>query len=532
MPDLILALDQGTSGSTALVLDRELCLHGRATVEFPQHFPQAGWVEHDPEEIWASVMEAVRRVLEGLDPARIAAIGITNQRETTFIWDADTGQSLGPAIVWQDRRTSDICAGMKAHEPRVRELTGLPLDPYFSATKLAWLKARHPGRHLAFGTSDCFLIHRLSGEHLTDASNASRTQLFDIHQGKWSDELIALFGVEGIELPHVVSSAGICARIRNAAPLPDGIPIAGIAGDQQAALFGQGCFEAGQAKITYGTGSFVLMNTGARPVASQRGLLSTVAWDLGSGFRGRCETTSDFLVDSLRPLQLSGAGRPPAHSVRRAGASMPAHPGDDQVVLPQRLTYALEGGTYIAGALIQWLRDGLGIIASAAEVEALAASVPDSGGVTIIPALAGLGAPHWRPEARGLITGITRGTTKAHIARAALESIAHSQCDILEAMAAELGGPLKELRVDGGASANNLLMQMQADLSGVTLLRPKMLEATALGAGMLAGLGIGWWKGQSDIQATLSVDRTFIPGIAKDMAQRSRQAWSAIRDQA
>lgn len=480
MPDLILALDQGTSGSTALVLDRELCVHARATVEFPQHFPQAGWVEHDPEEIWSSVLEAICRVLEGLDPARIAAIGITNQRETSFIWDVDTGQSLGPAIVWQDRRTSDICARMKVHEPRVRQLTGLPLDPYFSATKLAWLRAQYPGRRLAFGTSDSFLIQRLSGEHLTDASNASRTQLFDIHQGKWSDELISLFGVEGIELPRVVPSAGLCARIRTAAPLPDGIPIAGIAGDQQAALFGQGCFEAGQAKITYGTGSFVLMNTGSRLVAAgQRGLISTVAWDLGPS-----------------------------------------------------LTYALEGGTYIAGALIQWLRDGLGIITSATEVEALAASVPDSGGVTIIPALAGLGAPHWRPEARGLIAGITRSTTKAHIARAALESIAHSQCDILEAMAAELGGPLKQLRVDGGASANNLLMQMQADLSGVTLLRPKMLEATALGAGMLARLGIGWWKGLSDMSATLPVDWEFKPGISTDKAQSSRHAWCAIRDKA
>jgi glycerol kinase len=321
------------------------------------------------------------------------------------------------------------------------------------------------------------LIHRLSGKHLTDASNASRTQLFDINRGKWSEELIGLFGVEGIALPRVVPSAGVCARIRNAAPLRDGIPIAGIAGDQQAALFGQGCIEPGQAKTTYGTGSFVLMNTGTRRVASQQGLLSTVAWDLGVGS-----------------------------------------------------VYALEGGTYIAGALIQWLRDGLGIITSAAEVEALAASVPDCGGITIIPALAGLGAPHWRPEARGLIAGITRSTTKAHIARAALESIAHSQCDILEAMATELDRPLTELRVDGGASANNLLMQMQADLSGVTLLRPRMLEATALGAGMLAGLGLGWWKGQSDIQASLQMDRIFEPGIPRDTAQKSRDAWSAIRN--
>lgn len=479
MPDLMLALDQGTTGSTALVLDRELRVRGRATVEFPQHFPQSGWVEHDPEEIWASVQEAIQRALVGLDPVRLAGIGITNQRETTFIWDADTGQSIGPAIVWQDRRTSEACARLKAHEPRVRALTGLPLDPYFSATKLAWLKARHPGRRLAFGTSDSFLIQRFTGEHLTDASNASRTQLFDIHQGKWSEELIALFGVEGIQLPRVVRSAGIVARIRDAAPLPDGLPIAGIAGDQQAALFGQGCFTAGQAKLTYGTGSFILMNTGPRPVASRHGLLTTVAWDMGHG-----------------------------------------------------TTYALEGGTYIAGALIQWLRDGLGIITSASEVEALAASVPDSGGVTIIPALAGLGAPHWRPGARGLIAGISRGTTKAHIARAALEAIAHSQCDILEAMAAELNEPLKEIRVDGGASANNLLMQLQADLSGVTLLRPKLLEATALGAGMLAGLGIGWWKGLNEINNALPVDRVFKPGISKDEAQRSRHAWSVVQKQA
>ncbi|MBL0211201.1 MAG: glycerol kinase [Holophagaceae bacterium] len=479
MPDLILALDQGTTGSTALVLDRELCLHGRATVEFPQHFPQPGWVEHDPEEIWASVQEAIGRALEGLDPARIAALGITNQRETTFIWDAESGQSLGPAIVWQDRRTSGTCAEMKAQEPRVRELTGLPVDPYFSATKLAWLKARHPGRRLAFGTSDSFLIHRLSGEHLTDASNASRTQLFDIHGGMWSGELIALFGVEGVVLPRVVPSAGVCARIRRASPLPDGVPIAGIAGDQQAALFGQGCFDAGQAKITYGTGSFVLMNTGSVPVASQRGLLGTVAWDLGSG---------------------------------------PA--------------YALEGGTYVAGALIQWLRDGLGIIATAADVEALAASVSDSGGLAIVPALAGLGAPHWRPGARGLMAGITRGTTRAHIARAALEAIAHSQCDILEAMAAELGGPLKELRVDGGASANNLLLQLQADLSGVTLVRPKLLEATALGAAMLAGLGIGWWEGPGEMRTALPVDREFRPRLSRAEALASRQAWSAVRDKA
>ncbi len=481
MPDGVLVIDQGTTGSTALVFSREGAVLGRAYAEIANRFPRPGWVEQDAEEIWDTSRRVMAQALRGahLSPREVKAIGITNQRETTFIWDPETGRSLGPAIVWQDRRTSEACAGLKGHEPRVRALTGLPLDPYFSATKLAWLKARHPGRRLAFGTSDSFLIHRFTGEHLTDASNASRTQLFDIHQGKWSEELIALFGVEGIELPRVVPSAGLCARIRNAAPLPDGLPIAASAGDQQAALFGQGCHEAGQAKITYGTGSFVLMNTGGRPVESGHGLLSTVAWDLGHG-----------------------------------------------------ITYALEGGTYIAGALVQWLRDGLGIIPAASEVEALAASVLDSGGVTLIPALAGLGAPHWRPDARGLITGITRGTTRAHIARAALESIAHSQCDILEAMAAELDLPLKELRVDGGASANNLLMQMQADLSGVTLLRPKLLEATALGAGLLAGLGLGWWKDVRDLQAALPLDRVFKPEMPRDQALAARRAWSKVRDQA
>ena len=477
MTDLILALDQGTTGSTALVLDRELRVQGRATVEFPQHFPQPGWVEHDPEEVWASVLKAISGAMAGLDFARIAAIGITNQRETTFVWDAETGESLGPAIVWQDRRTAGTCAALKPHEDRIRSLTGLPLDPYFSATKLAWMKVRLPERNLAFGTSDSFLVHRFSGEHLTDPSNASRTQLFDIHRATWSDELVSLFGVSGVALPRVMPSAGICAKVRGVPPLLDGTPISGLAGDQQAALFGQGCFAAGQAKITYGTGSFVLMNTGPTSVASAHGLLTTVAWDVGDG-----------------PV------------------------------------YALEGGTFIAGALIQWLRDGLGIITTSAEVEALAASVPDSGGVMIIPALAGLGAPHWRPEARGLIGGITRGTTKAHIARAALESIAHSQCDILEAMAADLGRPLTDLRVDGGASANDLLLQLQADLSGVTLLRPKLLEATALGAGMLAGLGIGWWQSLDELQATLPVDRSFDPRAAPQEAATSRKAWSAFRD--
>ena len=476
MQDLLLALDQGTTGTTALVLDHGLQVRGRATVGFPQYFPEPGWVEHEPEEIWASVQTAIKQALGALDPRLIAAIGITNQRETTFIWDADTGECLGRAIVWQDRRTTDACAALKVHEPRIRALTGLPLDPYFSATKLAWLKKHWPERKLAFGTADSFVIHRLSGEHVTDPSNASRTMLFDLHRGAWSEELIALFGVKGIQMPRVVPSAGLCARTKGLGILPDGIPISGVAGDQQAALFGQGCFEAGQAKITYGTGSFVLVNSGKKPVASEHGLITTVAWDLGQG-----------------PV------------------------------------YALEGGTFVAGALVQWLRDGLGIIATSDEVEALAAGVPDNGGVTVIPALAGLGAPHWRPGARGLIGGLTRGSTKAHIARAALEGIAHSQCDILEAMAAELGAPLKDLRVDGGASANNLLMQLQADLSGLTLRRPGMLEATALGAGMLAGLGIGWWKDLKELADALPVQRVFVPGLDREAARHQRLAWQRVQ---
>ncbi len=476
MQDLLLALDQGTTGTTALVLDRGLQVQGRATVGFPQHFPEPGWVEHEPADIWNSVLQAITRALGDLDPRRIAAIGITNQRETTFMWDADTGASLGRAIVWQDRRTTDACAALKDHEPRIRALTGLPLDPYFSATKLAWLKARHPGRELAFGTADSFVIHRFSGEHVTDPSNASRTMLFDIHRGAWSDELIALFGVGGVQMPRVVPSVGLCARTRGLGILPDGLPVTGLAGDQQAALFGQGCFEAGQAKLTFGTGSFVLVNSGNKPVSSEHGLITTVAWDLGQG-----------------PV------------------------------------YALEGGTFVAGALVQWLRDGLGIITTSAEVEALAASVPDSGGVTVVPALAGLGAPHWRPEARGLIAGLNRGSTKAHLARAALEGIAHSQCDILEAMAAELGAPLKDLRVDGGASANNLLMQLQADLSGLALHRPALLEATALGAGMLAGLGIGWWTDLQDLAAALPVERVFEPRLDPEVARLQRQAWQRVQ---
>jgi glycerol kinase len=470
MKDLIVALDQGTTGTTVLVLDRDLRVQGRGARDFPQHFPEPGWVEHDPEALWASVLAALAEATAGLDPARFAALGITNQRETTFALDADTKAPLHRAIVWQDRRTSEACAALKDQEGEIRAATGLPLDPYFSATKAAWLR-RHLGRPFAFATVDTFLVHRLSGACVTDPSNASRTLLYDLHRGAWSPDLARRFGLEDVVLPRIVPSSGVCAEVRGVAGLPDGLPIAGIAGDQQAALFGQGCFEAGQAKLTYGTGSFVLMNTGAKVPRSSAGLISTQAWELG-----------------------------------------------------EARSYALEGGAFVAGALVQWLRDGLGIIDSAADIEPLARSVPDSGGVMVVPAHAGLGAPHWRPDARGTILGLTRGTTKAHLARAALEGIAHSQADILEAMAADLGAPLTELRVDGGAAANDLLLQLQADLLGIPLHRPSMLETTALGAGMLAGLGVGLWS-LEDLKRSYPLDRTFAPGGDPAAVAASRARW-------
>ncbi len=470
MKDLVVALDQGTTGTTVLVLDRELRVQGRGYAAFPQHYPEPGWVEHEPEELWASVPVALREATAGLDPARFVALGITSQRETTFALDLDTKAPLHRAIVWQDRRTADHCAAMRDQEPAIREATGLPLDPYFSATKAAWLRERL-GRPFAFATVDTFLIHRLSGAYLTDPSNASRTLLYDLHAGAWSADLAARFGVADVVLPAIVPSSGVCAEARGVPGLPDGLPIAGIAGDQQAALFGQGCFEAGQAKLTYGTGSFVLMNTGAKVPRSASGLIATQAWEVG-------------------------------------GAR----------------SFALEGGAFVAGALVQWLRDGLGIIDRAADIEPLARSVPDSGGVVVVPAHAGLGAPHWRAEARGTILGLTRGTTKAHLARAALEGIAHSQADILEAMAADLGAPLAELRVDGGAAANDLLLQLQADLLDIPLHRPSMLETTALGAGMLAGLGAGLWS-LADLKRAYPLDRTFAPQGEAAAVAEARTRW-------
>ncbi len=473
--DLVIGLDQGTTGNTVLVVDRELRVVGRATAEFPQHYPRPGWVEHAPDEIWQSTLSALRDALDGIDPRRLAALGLTNQRETCFVWDADSGEPLGRAIVWQDRRTSAACAALKQHEADTRRRSGLPIDPYFSATKLAWYREQFPDRRLAFGTPDTHLLRRLSGEALTDPSNASRTLLCDLDSGGWCEVLAERFGVGGIERPRIVPSSGVCAHVRGVPALPDRLPIAGIAGDQQAALFGQGCFDLGQAKISYGTGSFVLVNSGERPIASRHHLLTTIGWRIGD-----------------------------------------------------RTTFALEGGSFVAGALVAWLRDGLGLIERADQIEPLARSVPDNGGVTVVPAHAGLGAPHWRPEARGMIHGLTRGTTRAHIARAALEGIAHSQCDILDAMAADLGAPLADLRVDGGAAANDLLLQLQADFSGLTLRRPTMLETTALGAAMLAGLGVGLWPNLDALRRAYPLDREFVPQQSAREVAAARAQWKRM----
>ncbi len=487
--DLILAIDQGTTGSTALLVNRELEILARANREFPQHFPRPGWVEHDPDELWASVCDAVAEVMRAseVDPSRIAALGITNQRETSLIWERSSGRPLHRALVWQDRRTANTCAALKeaGHEDAVRRLTGLVLDPYFSATKLAWVLdhvsgARDAARagSLAAGTIDTYLVWRLTGgaAHVTEPSNASRTLLWPLVGDDWSEAQCELLRVPRSLLPEVRPCTARFGETRGVPGLPDGIPIHGIAGDQQAALFGQACFEPGEAKCTYGTGAFVMLNTGAEPVHSSHGLLTTIGW------------------------QLDGSGE-------------------------QRTTYCLEGSAFMAGAVVQWLRDGLGFFSSSAEIEALAASVDDSGGVVLVPGHAGLGAPHWRPHARGLISGLTRGTTRAHIARAALEGIALQITDLLQAMAADTKRPLRSLRVDGGAAANNLLMQIQADLLGVSLERPTTLETTALGAVFLAGLGAGVWSDRSALRDTWKLDHSFAANTEQPHLEALRAAW-------
>ncbi len=484
--DLLLAIDQGTTGSTALVMDTAGATVGRATRELPQHFPSPGLVEHDAVEIWQTVVDAVGGALAaaGVSGDRIAAVGITNQRETTLLWDRATGAPIHRAIVWQDRRTADRCAELRraGHEEAVEATTGLVLDPYISGTKVAWLldnvagaRARAERGELAFGTIDSYLVYKLTGTaaaHVTDVTNASRTLLMSLHTLAWDDAMLAMLGVPRAILPKIVGSAEQVGVTMGVPHLPDGIPIAGIAGDQQAALFGQACFGVGDAKCTYGTGAFALTNIGDRPIRSRAGLLTTVAWKAGG-----------------------------------------------------KVTYALEGSSFIAGAAVQWLRDGLGVIQRASEIEALAQRVPSSEGVTFVPALAGLGAPYWDPDARGLITGITRGTTKAHLARATLDGIALSVADLLRAMAGDLGRPLTKMRVDGGAAANDLLMQVQADVSGIVIERPHELESTARGAAMLAGVGAGLFREVADAAGMSRVERTF--GVAIDDAERGRRlaAW-------
>ena len=482
----LLAIDQGTTGTTALVVSLTGETLGKRTVEFPQHYPQPGWVSHDSREIWSSVGEAVAGALAdaGIGGADVAAIGITNQRETTVVWDRATGEPIDMAIVWQCRRTAEACDKMNADAKtaaRVREKTGLVVDAYFSATKIAWIldhvagaRARAERGELAFGTIDSFLVHRLtSGDaHVTDVSNASRTLVMNLARAEWDPELCRVFGVPESVLPRIVGNAEVVATTRGAKILPDGIPIAGMAGDQQAALFGQACFDEGDAKCTYGTGAFALMNIGARPILSKHGLVTTVAWRIG-----------------------------------------------------EDTTYALEGSAFVAGAAVQWLRDGLGIIKTSAEVEALARKVDSSGGVVFVPALAGLGAPHWDQGARGTITGITRGTTAAHLARATLEGIAFQVEDLLEAMKVDAKRPIARLRVDGGAAANDLLMQFQADIAGVIAERPADVESTGRGAAMLAGLGAGLCKGLADVRAMSRVTSRFEPKMLEDAKAAHRKRW-------
>jgi glycerol kinase len=484
---VVLSLDEGTTGATAVVVGLDGEVRSKGYREITQHYPQPAWVEHDALEIWAAVQASAQDALRSAEatPDDVRAVGITNQRETLVVWDRRTLLPLAPAIVWQDRRTASVCDRLReaGHEERVREVTGLVLDPYFTASKLAWVMENIDGAaNAAVGTVDSWLVARLSAgrDHVTDASNASRTLLFDIGRGEWSEEMADLFGVPVANLPRVVDSAGEVSRTDPGVFGGISAPISGIAGDQQAALFGQACTEVGMAKNTYGTGSFVLMQTGAARIASRSGMLTTVAW-------------------------------------RRAG----------------RLSYALEGAIFITGAALQWLRDGLGIIGSSAEAGPIASSVPDSGGVFMVPAFVGLGAPHWDPYARGTIIGLTRGSGRAQLVRAAVESMAYQSCDVVEAMEGDMRSRMKELRVDGGAAVMDVLCQFQADLLGIPVRRPRQTETTALGAAFLAGLGAGVWN-DGDLKDLWKLDREFEPAISRDQAgvlqNRWREAVTRSRD--
>lgn len=481
----ILALDQGTTSSRAIVFDHNGQIKSVAQKEFTQYFPQPGWVEHNPNEIWSSqasvIAEAISAIdINGLD---IAGIGITNQRETTIVWDVDTEEPIYNAIVWQDRRTSEFCDELKAQglTDKIHEKTGLIIDAYFSGTKIKWILDNVPGARkraemgkLRFGNVDSWLVWRLTrGEvHVTDVTNASRTMLFNIHDLKWDEELMKLLDIPMSMMPEVKSSSEVYGHTKTTIFAHE-VPISGIAGDQQAALFGQMCIEPGSIKNTYGTGCFVMLNTGNKPVMSKNNLLTTIAWKIGN-----------------------------------------------QVV------YALEGSIYVGGSVVQWLRDGLGFITSSSEIEDLASTVPDSGGVYFVPALTGLAAPYWDQYARGTIIGITRGTTRAHIARAALDGIAFQTYDIAQAMAKDMNASLTELKVDGGASRNNLLMQSQADLLGIKVVRPRITETTALGAAYLAGLAVGFWKNIDDIKNQWQVERCFEPIADSDTVEAAKAGWA------
>ena len=485
MEKYILALDQGTTSSRAIVFDHNGSIRSAAQKEFSQHFPQPGWVEHDPNEIWSSEAAVIAEAISAIDinGKNISGIGITNQRETTIVWDIDTEEPVYNAIVWQDRRTASLCDQLKAQGlvDMVREKTGLIIDAYFSGTKIKWILDNVPGAReraekgkLRFGNVDSWLVWRLTrGEvHVTDVTNASRTMLFNIHTLRWDEDLLKLLDIPASMMPEVKSSSEVYGHTKTTIFAHE-VPISGIAGDQQAALFGQMCVEPGAIKNTYGTGCFVMLNTGARPVLSRNNLLTTIAWKIGD-----------------------------------------------------KVNYALEGSIYVGGSVVQWLRDGLGIIKSSSEVEELASSVPDSGGVYFVPALTGLAAPYWDQYARGTIVGITRGTTAAHIARAALDGIAFQTYDIAQAMSRDMGAPLTELKVDGGASRNNLLMQFQANLLDIDVVRPKVTETTALGAAYLAGLAVGYWNDVDEIKSQWQEERRFAPVANKQALDAAKAGWA------
>ena len=487
----VIALDQGTTSSRAIVFDRDGGIRSVAQRETTQQFPRPGWVEQDALEIWASQGEVTVEALSkaGVAGGQIAAAGITNQRETTVIWERRSGEPIGNAIIWQDRRTAAVCDELRQSgvEGRVRAKTGLFLDPYFSATKIAWMlehtdgaRERAEAGELAFGTIDSWLAFKLSGGrlHITDATNASRTLLYDIHTGAWDDELLDLFGVPHALLPEVKESSAVYGEITAVEELA-GVPLAGIAGDQQAALMGQLCTERGAVKTTYGTGCFALLHTGAEAQPSERGLLTTIATQIGGQVR-----------------------------------------------------YALEGSVFTGGAVVRWLRDGLGLIRTAEEVEALAGSVPDSGGAFLVPAFTGLGVPHWDPHARGTIVGLTLGTGAGHLARAALEGIAYQVADLLDALTADAGAAPEEMRVDGGAARNDLLMQCQADVTGLPVVRPQVTESTALGAAYLAGLAVGYWAGFEELAANWQAERRFEPALPGDRVAALRASWARAVERA